>query len=300
MAWYGYALLAALCIAVVGLIQKRILREEHSLEYVALFSTIRLLLVLIIFGSQISWTINLHQAGLLLGGAGFGAIAFFLTIKALRRFEYSTITPIMALEPGIVAILGVATLGELFSPGKWLGVALLTLGAYLITLFSEPRDWKQVLKGPGHFTAPIVDALRRPGGWFIWVALALYSVSALFARRVLAEVSVPTYLFYDILILTIVYTAAMVMQKQRVTAFSLGRRHLVAVIVVIAFVHLLNGWFQSVALTMAPVALVVALKRTSTLLDVAIGGRLFHEHRLWQKLAAAGIIVAGTLLIVIS
>lgn len=299
MPWYGYALLAALCIAVVGIIQKRILREEHSLEYVTLFSTIRLLLVLIIFGSQIKWAINFHQAGLLLGGAGFGAVAFFLTIKALRRFEYSTITPIMALEPGIVAILGVATLGELFSPGKWLGVGLLTLGAYLITLFSEPRDWKQVIRGPGHFTAPIIDALRRPGGWYIWVALASYSISALFARRVLSEVSIPTYLFYDILILTVVYVTATLIQKRRVTAFAFGRRHLVAVIIVIAFIHLLNGWFQSVALTMAPVALVVALKRTSTLLDVTIGGRLFHEHHLWQKLAAAGIIIAGTLMIVL-
>ena len=106
MPWFGYALLAALCIAAVGMMQKRILREEHSLEYVTLFSLIRLLLVLLVFGSQIVWVVNFEQAGLLLGGAGVGAVAFFLTIKAIERHL----------------------------PGKMLAVALILLGTSLIII----------------------------------------------------------------------------------------------------------------------------------------------------------------------
>lgn len=298
MPWYGYALLAGVCITLIGILQKRILKKEHSLEYVTVFSVIRLIFVLAVFSRHIDWTITVGQAGLLIAGAGFGSMAFLLTIKAIRRFEYSTITPIMALEPGLVAMLAVASLGESFAPWQWAGLALITLGAYGITLFNENRDWRQVLRGPGHVTAPIIDALRRPGGWYIWVALASFSISALFARRVLTEVTPATYLFYDILILALIYVGMMVVRQERISIHTIDWRVTLFIIPLISAIHLLNSWLSSVALTLAPVGLVIAMKRTSTLFDIVVGGRLFHEHRLRGKLLATLLILLGTLLIV--
>jgi len=298
MPWYSYALLAAVCITVVGLLQKRVLKQEHSLEYVTVFSVLRLMLVLAVFGPHIDWSITVGQAGLLLGGAVFGSFAFLLTIKAIRRFEYSTVTPIMALEPGLVAILGVAALGESFSSSQWAGVGILTLGAYGVTFFNSDHAWRELLHGPKRVVSPIIDALRRPGGWYIWVALGSFSISAIFARRVLTEVTPATYLFYDILILAFFYVGLMIARQEKMQLRSINRWSLFFVIPLIGVIHLFNGWLQSVALTMAPVALVVAMKRTSTLFDIVVGGRLFHEHRLREKLVATALILLGTLLIV--
>lgn len=300
MTWYGYALLSAACITAVGLLQKQTLREEHSLEYVTIFSYLRLGIVLAIFGSGVTWRITGQQAFLIFGGALIGSVAFLLTIKALRRFEYSSITPIMAIEPGLVAILGVIVLGENLHGLQYLGILLLTIGAYLITLFSSPDDWKTAWRGRRRLTGPIIETLQKPGGWYIWVALICFTISALFVRRALQVANVSTVLTYDIMVLVVVYTAMMIIERRPMTLFRTGRRHLFFAILLIAGIHVANSFFQTKALVIAPVALVVALKRTSTLLDVTIGGRLFHEHHLGGKLLAAGIMIIGTILIVAS
>lgn len=298
MSWYGFALLSAVCITVVGLLQKRTLREEHSLEYVTIFSYLRLGIILAIFESAVVWRLTVQQAFFIFGGALIGSLAFLLTIKAVRRFEYSSITPIMAIEPGIVAILGVMVLGETLRGQQYLGIFFLTIGAYLITLFSAPGDWKTAWRGHRRLTGPIIETLQKPGGWYIWVALLSFAVSALFVRRALQVANVSTVLTYDIMVLVVVYTAMMIWQHQPITILRTGRYHLLSAILLIAGVHVANSWFQSKALVLAPVALVVAIKRTSTLLDVGIGGRLFHEHHLGGKMLAAGIMIIGTILIV--
>jgi drug/metabolite transporter (DMT)-like permease len=49
------------------------------------------------------------------------------------------------------------------------------------------------------------------------------------------------------------------------------------------------------AMTVAPVSQVAPVREISTLIGVAIGGRLFGEHHLGSRLAAASIIVLGVI-----
>ena len=51
--------------------------------------------------------------------------------------------------------------------------------------------------------------------------------------------------------------------------------------------------FQFMALTMAPVAQVIAVKRMSTVISVLFGCLLFQEPGLRQRLTGAAIMVAG-------
>jgi len=59
-------------------------------------------------------------------------------------------------------------------------------------------------------------------------------------------------------------------------------------------------WTEVNAMAMVPVALVVAIKRTSGFFSALIGGELFHEHNLPRKLAACVILLGGALLVVLS
>lgn len=299
MPWYGYALLAAVGISFVSLLQKRTLRQEHSLEYAMIFSTMKVLIFLPLFWNQIVWAVTARQAVLLTIGGMFGATAFLLIVKAIRRLELSTVTPVLAIEPGLVALLAVPTLRETISVVALTGLALMLIGTYILELQQVPPGWWQQLAGSRmRIFYPFTVVLRRPGGWFALLGLAAFTASALISRRILLEVPVPTFLAYDFTVVAAIYLVIFFAQRRRIQILRPGQEHLLFIILLIAVIHIAQSGAQAVAMGLAPIGLVIAVKRLSVLIDVTVGGRLFHEHRLLQKLTAAMIMVTGTYLIV--
>src|SRR5438105_4872642 len=134
MTWYWYALTAGVTIAAMGLLQKRNLQQEHSTEYVTVFSSFKLLLFLLIFGHALSWAVTRSQFIWLILDGSSSAIAFFMIAKAMRRLELSTVVPVLSLEPGLVAIMAALVLREFIRGGQAFGLGLLVLGTYVLEL----------------------------------------------------------------------------------------------------------------------------------------------------------------------
>src|SRR3989344_3004091 len=55
----------------------------------------------------------------------------------------------------------------------------------------------------------------------------------------------------------------------------------------------------AVATPVSLLSLIMTLRRLNTLISTVIGGELFHEHNLFQKITAAIIMIAGTYLVVV-
>jgi drug/metabolite transporter (DMT)-like permease len=74
-------------------------------------------------------------------------IAFFLSyMLVLSWADYSFVQPASSLSYGVVALLGYAILGEKVSPLRWLGIAIICLGVFLVTrtgLQTTRRDAKE-------------------------------------------------------------------------------------------------------------------------------------------------------------
>ncbi len=87
MPWYGFAIISALAIAAVGLVQKKTLQHEHSLEYATFFNIAKLALFLIVFGGQMVWAISSVQLGLVIATGIIGSLTFLVVAKAMRRLE---------------------------------------------------------------------------------------------------------------------------------------------------------------------------------------------------------------------
>jgi drug/metabolite transporter (DMT)-like permease len=68
---------------------------------------------------------------------------------------------------------------------------------------------------------------------------------------------------------------------------------------VVALLTLSYRFFQMRALQLTSVGLVSAIKRTSSFFTTLIGGELFHEQNIQRKIFAAGVIIAGSLLVVL-
>ena len=68
-----------------------------------------------------------------LGGAGLQAVAFFLFMAGLSWKDATVVGPFTAVEYFFVALLAMLVLGEVVSPLRWLGIALVILGVMLVT-----------------------------------------------------------------------------------------------------------------------------------------------------------------------
>jgi drug/metabolite transporter (DMT)-like permease len=68
-------------------------------------------------------------------------------------------------------------------------------------------------------------------------------------------------------------------------------------LVLIAVLTIAYRFSEILAIKIAPVALVLSVKRLSIFIAVIVGGKIFKEKNLIKKLIAAGIILAGSFLI---
>jgi transporter family protein len=131
-----WAVLSALFAAMTAIFAKVGVENVNS-DLATLIRTIIVLCVLslIVYGTgqfqnpaQISGRTYLF---LLLSGLGTGA-SWLCYFRALKIGNAAQVAPIDKMSVVLVAIFGVAFLGEKLSPVNWLGVALVAAGALLV------------------------------------------------------------------------------------------------------------------------------------------------------------------------
>lgn len=299
MSWYGLALISAFCIAAVGILEKKTLQREHSEEYVAVFTLIKLGLFLLFFSTTIVWTVTSQQLVILLVDGTIGALAFLAVAKAMKRMELSSAAPLLSLDPGLTAILAFMFLGEHLGASQILGLLLLVAGTYAL----------EVHRGHGDVGQPTTNQFRsllypfrsmwwRSGGQFILLGLLLFSVSSTIDRYMLLQVPVTTYVGYTLIANTVIFLTLLIRQRRPLQILRPGKGYILFFITLAAVLHLVSTVSQAKAVGLAAIGLVIAVKRLSVLIDVIIGGRFFHEHHLPQKIAATVLMLAGLFFVV--
>jgi len=72
------------------------------------------------------------------------------------------------------------------------------------------------------------------------------------------------------------------------------------IIGVLALATIVYRYSQYYAVSVAPVALVLALKRTAVFLAVLFGGVLFKDKNLLERVVATGLMILGAVLIIMN
>lgn len=300
MTWYGYALISAVLISLVGLFQKKTLQNEHSLQYVTIFRTTNFLLFLLIFAPTLSIGTTSSQF-FLLGVTGLiGATGQLFVARSLRALEISTVMPILALDPALVALVAFAFLGERLSGFNVIGMAFVLVGAFVLESHRNEGGgkWRDILHSPKLLLQPFKNVARARGGRSIIIAIVAYAISGTIDRFLLKQLNVTTYLFYVYLFGTTLFFLLLLATKQKVGFFQQGNRLFFPTIIIAAVISLFSNVAQAKATSLAAIGLVIAVKRSSVLIDVLLGGRLFHERHMAQKLLASAIILLGLYLVV--
>jgi bacterial/archaeal transporter family protein len=138
MTWQLWALLSASFAALTAILAKIGVQGVNS----DLATFIRTVVVLLALGCILYATGQYHGIGavqprtylfLTLSGLATGA-SWVCYFRALKMGNASLVAPLDKLSVVLVAILGVAFLGEKLSARNWLGIALIAAGAILVAV----------------------------------------------------------------------------------------------------------------------------------------------------------------------
>jgi drug/metabolite transporter (DMT)-like permease len=210
--------------------------------------------------------------------------AIFLYIHAIHRSPLSLTIPFLSFTPMFTIPVSYVLIGEVPGVAGAAGVLLVACGAYTLNIEARRAGW----------LGPFRAIAREPGSpMMIGVAL-IYAVTSTLGKIAVVHSS-PVFFgaTYSALLLVSVGVVA--------SRFSPGVwgvvRNNLGPFAVIGALYGGMAFCHFTAIELAPVAYMIALKRTSILIAVVLGWLLFGEREVRHRLLGAGLMLAGAALI---
>jgi len=289
MNWFLLASLSAVFSAVSTLFEKRSLFVMRALDFSFLVSIFGFLFSIPFFFQIDFGNLNTTSLAILFIKSILGALAFLSVMMSLKNLEISRALPLLALSPGVVALFAFLLLGEALSLKEILGILLLLVGTYIL-------ETKPVQT----FFEPFHVFFKSKDYRYIILALLLFTATSIMDKLLLKQYKLPPidFMAFQQFFFAIIFSVIFlfVVKRDGSEIKSIDKKLLLFVIAV-ALLTVGYRYTQIHAVKLAPVSLVLAVKRTSVFFAAIIGGKLFNEGNLVKKAIAAAIIVGGSMLI---
>jgi drug/metabolite transporter (DMT)-like permease len=284
--------------------QKRICAEGQS----PLFANFLTYLFLAILVIPIAWHIDWSAFPPAFWGFSvliglFGALGNGFLVKAMHHGELSVLGPINAYKSVVAIIFGIILLGEIPDLSGAVGVALIVAGSYFVIektaapTIKAPtvKEGNRSLDAPG-FCSP---ALR-----YRIAAMVLAAIEASFTKKVILYSDFNTAsvmwcwggAFFSLLFLPILE------RKDRPAwngEVKLAASHWLLYILLICSVGAMQ-WTTNYIFAHLAVGYTLALFQLSAVLSIFYGWFFFKETNIIRKLLASAVMVAGSVLIILS
>ncbi len=289
MSWFLLAFISALFSAAAAISQKKILFKVNALEFSLLLSILNIILLIPLFFFLDYGKIFVDKLLILYIKTILEAFAFWNVMLAIKNFEISKALPLLALTPGLVAISAFIFIGDALSLNEVFGILLLILGTYIL----ETKSKQDLL-------TPFKVFIGSKRHHYVITALLLFTITSIMDRLLLHKFNLEpeSFLVFQNLFIAINFIFIFLFSKKSFNNLQkFIRSDLLKLLILISVFTIIYRYAQIEAVKIAPVALVLAVKRISIFLAAIIGGRIFKEHNLWVRAAATAIIIIGTLLI---
>ncbi len=286
--WYYLALISAIFSAFAAILEKKILFKNEVVGFTALLGILNFLIAFpFLFFVDYSLLSYMSLIALFIKSI-FGALAFLCIMYGIKNLELSSALPLLVLTPGLVAFFAFIFLGDALTLKEIFGMILLLSGTYVLQLKGNEgllNPWKSFFKSKGYY--------------FIISALILYTTSSILDKALLSNFKVPLNAFFGFqhLFIAIIFMV-LLFSTNKTSELKFSLKNSFVLILVLSVFTLSYRYFQYSAVKLAPVALVLSLKRISVFIAVVLGGRLFKEKDLLRKSIATLIMLFGAWLVV--
>lgn len=213
--------------------------------------------------------------------------AMLLYMRAIRDHALSLTLPYLAFTPVFVILVAWVVLGERVSlPGAF-GVVLVVAGAWLLNLGQARMSWRT-------WWHPFANILRKPGARLMLMVALLYALTATLGKGAMHHMAPEQFGAFYFVLLGISALVLFALPDPR-TLRRLARHALPVLVVAVLMAIMVYTHFLAIA--KAPVAYMIALKRTSLLMGMVYGWLCFGEQELRARLPAGMLMLAGVMLI---
>ena len=286
MNWFLLAFISAVFSAASAISEKKALFSLNALDFSFLVSLVTLLFSIPFFLDVNYENIFSVSMQILFLKTILSAAAFLFVMLSIKNLEISEALPLLALTPGFVAVSGVLIINDTLTGLEWFGIFLMLAGTYTLEIKKETKSFIEPFKG----------LFNSKKYLYVFIALILFTASSLLDRVLLKDYNLPPYTFmaFQQLFYAIIF-AVVVLVKYRGISRPVKdvTKKTFYLIIIISVFTVIYRYTQIEATKLAPVALVLSVKRLSVLMAIIFGGKLFSEDNLFRRVIAAIIILAG-------
>lgn len=288
MLWLLLASCTAFCEALKDVGSKQSLKtiDEFVVTGVTMWVGVAVLLPWMILttgfpalGPNFGWAI--------LVGGSLNVVAFSLYIRAIKIGDLSLTVPLVTLTPLFLLVTSPIIVGEFASFWDAIGVLLIIIGSYILNIGARVDSGAHRA-----YLAPLRAMVQNPGSRLMLMVAMIWSITST-VDKVGVQNSSP--LFWAASLFGFIGMAMLPMMLGR--WYYPKRKREVLTLGAAGMINAIGVGLQMIALTMAPVAQVIAVKRMSALIAVVLGHLLFQEQGIRERLLGAAVMVAGVAVI---
>lgn len=288
MPWFLLATISALLSAGAAVLQKKSLMQTRALPFAFVLSCFIMIFSAVFLAGVDVLAVPPGVLALLVGKSLIGGTAFLCVMMSLEGGQISTVLPLMGLTPAVTAVLSFLLIGETMAITEWLGLGVMMTGIYLL-------EWTPDRRGSWVERVRTILTERR----LIILALVLFAVSSVADKMLVSthKTDPRLVLVYQHVVFCALFGGMLMVRKVPAGEVVRQARQQLPLFLVIAVITIAYRYAQLEATRLAPVALVLAVKRTSILYASLLGGKIFADDRLRIRLLGAGLIVAAGFII---
>lgn len=287
MNWFILALTSALLSATASIFEKKILFKLGALEFSLLLALFNLFFSIPFFLTIDFTLVSSSALFFLYIKSILGALAFWCVMLAIKNMELSGALPLLVLTPGLVAFFAFLILGEALSNFEIVGMILMLIGIYILE-----RKGKNLLE-------PFRIFVKSRSHHYIIFALLLFTITSIADKWLLRDYQLAPKAFIPFQHLFLAFNFIIITFIVRLNCINLVKKLPVDLwkwIILVSLFTVGYRYAQIETVKIAPVALVLTVKRTSVFFATVIGGKIFKEHHLLKKAIATLIMIAGAVI----
>jgi drug/metabolite transporter (DMT)-like permease len=240
------------------------------------------ILTLVTFQAKAPLSISVETAIYVLILIPLEILAMILYVKAIAQFDLSLTVPLLSLTPLFLLVTGYLFLGETITPVGIAGVLVLLFGIYIMNL----SNLKEGL------LVPFKAVLTNRGSLLVIIVAIIYTITSTLGKKVVLLTGPAFFSFWYLLILSMSIIPVIYFKGESpLHIFKNFRINLL-----IGTLIGLASYGQFTAYGYAPIAYVIAVKRTSIVFSVLLGHLVFHEPAFGKRALGAGLAFIGVVL----
>lgn len=279
--WVVLALLSALLGAFGLLLKKKGLEHEHSLEYLGVFKVFEFLIMLpLVFFIPFNFPLKTYLLMFLV--SIFITVGLLIQNKGFKRLEFTKSIPLLSVKTIVTLFASMIVLDEFLTYKQLFGMGLVLFGLYKIESEHSLREtFKSIISSKGTV--------------FTILAMIILGVTIVYEKQLILQTHIISYLvimyFFSIIntliILTIMYDGY--------HGIINGIKKEGKIIFGSAFFSAISNLLFVAALTVAYVALLEVVKKSSSIIAMVIGGKYFSEKEYLSRIGWTVFIIIGLL-----